>query len=275
MRPRGPRLGERIGSRTGTPARRLALGTSTEAGGQAGHRVGKLAALGIVHGRWLDVGCASGHYTIALGEAGADSVVGIDIAEERLAEARRRWANTDDVTFHVQDIEDSTFSDASFDGILLNEVLEHVPSEERALAEMWRLLVDGGHLCVFSPNRWFPFEGHRLLVGSRELRPPVPVVPWLPRRATQRYMVARNYWPRELRRLVTDAGFETVYLGSAFPRFGIYKWLPESLIPAWRAAIPTLETLPLICRFGVSTLVVARKIPAAAGSPSRSAAGSS
>jgi ubiquinone/menaquinone biosynthesis C-methylase UbiE len=201
--------------------------------------------------------------------------VGIDIEEERLAEARRRWTNTDDVTFHVQDIEDSTFPDALFDGILLNEVLEHVPSEEQTLAEVWRLLVDGGYLCVFSPNRWFPFEGHRLIVGSRELRPPVPVVPWLPRRATQRYMVARNYWPRELRTLVTDAGFETVYIGSAFPRFGTYKWLPESLIPAWRAAIPRLETLPLVRRFGVSTLVVARKISAAAGSPSGSAVGSS
>lgn len=243
----------------GSP-RRFALGTSTEGGGQSVHRVRKLAALGIVHGPWVDFGCASGHYTVALREAGADSVVGVDIVEERVREARRRWGDIDRVEFLCADIERAPFPDASFGGGgSLNEVLEHVANQENALSEMRRILAVGGYLAVFSPNRWFPFEGHKLVIGSRALRPPLPLVPWLPRVVTQRFMVARNYWPRELKKLVDEAEFTIIYLGFAFPLFGTYRALPGIVIPRWRSAVPTLETLPLIRHFGVSTLVVGQK----------------
>jgi ubiquinone/menaquinone biosynthesis C-methylase UbiE len=254
-----PSIGStRKGGSGGSP-RRFALGTSTAAGGQATHRIQKLAGLQIVHGRWLDAGCASGHYTVALRAAGAESVIGIDIADERVREANKRWSDVAAVEFLWADIENAPFPDASFDGILLNEVLEHVTDQEKALREMARVLVSGGFLAVFSPNRWFPFEGHRLVIGSRELQPPLPLVPWLPRSVTQPFMVARNYWPRELKRLVEEAGFTTLHLGFAYPLFGTYRALPRVLIPGWRAAVATLETLPFIRHFGVSTLVVGQK----------------
>ena len=52
------------------------------------------------------------------------------------------------------------FSDATFDGAFVNEVLEHVEDEHVALGEIHRVLKSGAHVVVISPNRWFPLEGH-------------------------------------------------------------------------------------------------------------------
>ncbi|MDQ1394615.1 MAG: hypothetical protein QOF30_3592 [Acidimicrobiaceae bacterium] len=47
------------------------------------------------------------------------------------------------------------FSDASFDRVIAAEVLEHVPEDRRAIAELVRVLRPGGTMAVTVP-RWFP-----------------------------------------------------------------------------------------------------------------------
>jgi hypothetical protein len=55
---------------------------------------GRIASYVPITGQWLDCGCADGSYSVALKDAGAGLVVGTDIEEPRIAEARRRWAGT-------------------------------------------------------------------------------------------------------------------------------------------------------------------------------------
>ena len=52
---------------------------------------------------------------------------------------------------YVSDIAQIPAPDAAFDAIVCTEVLEHVPSPERAVAEMSRLLAPGGRLLLTAP----------------------------------------------------------------------------------------------------------------------------
>ena len=229
------------------------------------YRLGRLASYVPITGRWLDCGCAEGDYTVALKAAGADSVVGTDIESARVADAQQRWAEVAGVEFVAAPAERLPLPDASVDGVLLNEVLEHVADQELTLSELRRVLVPGGVIVVFSPNRWFPFEGHGAVIGKWEIGVPVPLIPWLPQRLTARTMTARNYWPRQLAAIVRDAGFEVLQLDYALPLFTKYRWLPPFLIDWYTEALPRLDQRRWIRKFGVSTIVVAAK-PRAAGS---------
>jgi SAM-dependent methyltransferase len=234
-------------------------GGSTAAGGVAEYRLDKLIKLIGISGEWLDCGCCDGEYTVGLRERGAQHVIGSDIAEDRVARARERWQGRDGIEFLTAEAESLPFADGRFNGVLLNEVLEHVVDQQRSLAEMRRVLASGGHLAVFSPNRWFPFEGHGMIFRGKNFGSPVPILPWMPRSLSLPLMKARNYWPYELRGLVAGAGFEIVHVGFAFPLFGHYPWLPRATIDAYLRELPRIERLPLVRRLGVSTLVVGRR----------------
>ncbi|MBV9828398.1 MAG: class I SAM-dependent methyltransferase [Alphaproteobacteria bacterium] len=233
-------------------------GGSTAGRTNVEYRLAKLASYNLLKGVWLDCGCADGGYTNALVEWGVDKAVGVDPDEERVHQARLNSRSVA-VEFHRC----STllpFPDMSFDGVLLNEVLEHVEDEAATLREIKRVLKPAGHLVVMSPNRFFPFEGHGLRVAGVNLPFPVPLVPWLPKSWVLPLMAARNYWPHELKQLVVDAGLKIVDAGYVLPVFEVYPWIPKRLISAYRRMMPAIERTPLR-RFGVSTLVVATRRP--------------
>ena len=85
-------------------------------------------------------------------------------------------------------------------------VLEHVPDERAALAEMRRILRPRGKLIISVPNRWWIFETHGadlpLLPWNR-----VPLVSWWPKKLHDRWARARIYRRREIERLLVQAGF--------------------------------------------------------------------
>lgn len=100
--------------------------------------------------RILDLGCAFGHGTARL--ARRYHVEGIDPSSAYIARARRRHPN---IHFQIGQAQALPYADASFDAVVMLDVLEHLPSgtECRALAEVSRVLRPGG-LCVLStPNR--------------------------------------------------------------------------------------------------------------------------
>jgi ubiquinone/menaquinone biosynthesis C-methylase UbiE len=75
-------------------------------------------------------------------------VVASDIAEQALAEGRRR-ASEDNLLFAAADAERLTFADGAFDRVLCGLGLMFFPDVPQALAEMRRVLKPGG-LAVFS-----------------------------------------------------------------------------------------------------------------------------
>lgn len=224
------------------------------------YRLGKIRDLGLLTGEWLDCGCADGGYTVALVDLGAKSAVGVDIQEEQIVQDRERERAHPSIRFLRASAESLPFPEASFDGVLLNEVLEHVTDEVQALREIHRVLRPGGYLIVMSPNRWFPFEGHGMHIGQHKIGFPVPLLPWIPSRIARRFMEARNYWPHELRDLVCNEGFVIYTTGFVWPVFEVYPWLPHPVIRRYRDLVPVLERIPFIRRFGISIFIVARKL---------------
>jgi ubiquinone/menaquinone biosynthesis C-methylase UbiE len=248
-----------IASRNGTQPVRIERGTSTAFPIQVDYRLGKLDALRLGRGRWLDCGCAGGEYTLALGERNADFTVGVDVELDRVGLALRLAGSRSKIRFGCATTENLPFRDGSFDGVLLNEVLEHVADEERSLNEIYRVLVPGGTLALMSPNRLFPVEGHGMIIGKTAIDVSIPLLPWLPARIASRFMRARNYWPGELRRMVSEAGFSVVSVTSLFPVFERYPLLPRRITTWYRNVLPWLERIPGVRRCGLSTFIVARR----------------
>lgn len=73
------------------------------------------------------------------------------------------------------------FPDDSVDAIISNMVFEHVPDEERLIAETARVLSEDGVFVSICPNRAWPGDGHGYPVG----------MPWLPSAVGNR--VAKPY----------------------------------------------------------------------------------
>jgi SAM-dependent methyltransferase len=212
----------------------------------------------------LDCGCGAGAYVLAFLAMGADAQ-GIEYCAEKVVQFRR--LGHDPARVQQGNLEQITFPDASFDFALLNEVLEHVPDDARAVSEVYRVLKPGGTLVVFSPNRLFPFETHGVtLARSRRVLPPyLPFVPYVPLGLGRRLFRfhARNYFPWELRGLLTRARFRIVHRTWLWQTFENISGHQPALIrwsrPVLRLAANTLERLPGVCCLGVSQVLVVRK----------------
>ena len=212
--------------------------------------------------RILDCGCGAGEYVHALQRLGADAW-GVEFSPDKIASARP------EVTGRLfrGDLQDIGVAGSSVDVALLNEVLEHVPDDRRALREVHRVLKPGGILVVFSPNRRYPFETHGARWRGSTVRVAhyVPLIPYLPLGLSRKVLDfwARNYWPGELRGLVQQAGFtirQTDYVWQTFE--GISHNQPRviaRLSPLLRKAVRVLEGIPGVRSLGASQLIIAVK----------------
>lgn len=98
----------------------------------------------------LDVGCGAGGNIKILGEFGA--VTGLDISEEALKFAKTRGVFKNLVQGNAERL---PFPDNTFDLISALDVLEHVPDDQQALREIFRVLKKGGLALITVPaHRW-------------------------------------------------------------------------------------------------------------------------
>jgi SAM-dependent methyltransferase len=99
--------------------------------------------------RWLDVGCGTGVLTqTILAHAAPASVTGID-PSERFIDYARRHTPQPRASLRTGSAESLPFSDDLFDAVVAGLVLNFVPSPERALAEMRRVLRPEGTGAVY------------------------------------------------------------------------------------------------------------------------------
>ena len=186
--------------------------------------------------RVLDAGCGMGFYLMAMARLRNLSLVGVDEWWERLAWARREAVPASLLSGNLYKL---PFDGASFDSVLLSEVLEHVDDEQSALRELIRVLKPGGVLAISVPHAHFPFWWDPInriwtgLGGSPIRRGPL-VGLWTNHE--------RLYFPEALAEAVLAAGFEIERLQQAthhafafshFLVYGIGKPLLErNLLPA-------------------------------------------
>jgi ubiquinone/menaquinone biosynthesis C-methylase UbiE len=213
----------------------------------------------------IDCGCGSGGYVLELLKLGCDAW-GVEYSQEKVRHFKQTAKEPDRV--NSGDLEQIKFRESTFDIALLNEVLEHVPDDQKALTEICRILKRGGMLVVFSPNRLYPFETHGVSwksSGRRVLPYRTLFVPYLPVRFGKWFLDyhARNYFPSELKRMVCDAGFEVThrtYMWQTFENIsGSQPRLIRVLSPLLRQVSFALKRIPLLRAFGVSQVIFAKK----------------
>lgn len=101
--------------------------------------------------RLLDIGCGPGTFIGNLQESG--TAIGIDIAEEQIYYAKKRYGQRHRFFRHME-AENLLFRSDSFDVVTLIEVVEHLPVEQctQLLQEAIRVLKPGGRILVSTPN---------------------------------------------------------------------------------------------------------------------------
>jgi len=143
--------------------------------------------------RVLDLGSGTGYPALlaaqAVGRGGG--VVGLDLAEEMLAVARRKAASrgVSNVTFQAADITTLPFEPASFDAVISRFCLMFLPEIPTALAEIARVLKPAGYLAaaVWSAPENNPFITipMNVLKSYLALPPPDPEQPGIFRLAKE------------------------------------------------------------------------------------------
>jgi SAM-dependent methyltransferase len=100
----------------------------------------------------LDIGCGDAGVPIAFAEAGARAA-GVEVDLRALGRGRvRAEEHGVDVTLLASAAEALPFPEASFDLVILDNVLEHVRDRPGTLAEIRRVLRPGGFLYLVTPK---------------------------------------------------------------------------------------------------------------------------
>ncbi|MFE7717689.1 class I SAM-dependent methyltransferase [Nocardia rhizosphaerihabitans] len=113
--------------------------------------------------RVIDVGCGAGRHAFQAYRRGADVVAfdqnaadlaDVDVMFEAMAAAGEapEYAKAETVRGDALDL---PYGDGEFDVVIASEILEHVPEDDRAVAELARVVKPGGSLAVTVP-RWLP-----------------------------------------------------------------------------------------------------------------------
>jgi SAM-dependent methyltransferase len=165
----------------------------------------------------IDVGCGAGRHAFEAYRRGAD-VVAFDRAESELrsvdtilqamAEAGEVPA-TASAKVVLGDALSLPYADETFDCVIASEILEHIPQDDAAIAELIRVLRVGGTLVVTVP-RWLPERVCWLLSDEYHSNEGGHV---------------RIYRASELRDKITSGGMELTHAHHAHALHSPFWWL--------------------------------------------------
>ena len=103
------------------------------------YRIGQGAAV-------LELGCGTGDIWVGREDMAAKcaKLVLSDFSEGMLAQARKNLRAQKGISYSVVDIQDIPFGDGTFDIVIANMMLYHVPDIQKGLAEVRRVLKENG-----------------------------------------------------------------------------------------------------------------------------------
>jgi SAM-dependent methyltransferase len=165
--------------------------------------------------RVLDLGCGTGRHTYAALKRGAH-VVAVDLDLSLLEEVAVMCTSLSDTgeapleasaSFVQADATRLPFADDSFDRVIVSEVLEHIPQDDKAISEIARVLDPRGRAAITVP-RWWPERicwalsdeyhanegGHVRIYRSEELANGLERNGLRPRRAHYAHALHSPYW---------------------------------------------------------------------------------
>ncbi|MBL4890211.1 MAG: class I SAM-dependent methyltransferase [Candidatus Lindowbacteria bacterium] len=109
----------------------------------------------------LDVGCNSGHSLRAFEKLGAGKVVGIEYDPQRYATSQYMLEchSSSAKVCHASILDDNVIDQCgggNFDLITCFDVIEHLPTPDKAIANFSQLLRPGGRVILTIANRYYP-----------------------------------------------------------------------------------------------------------------------
>ena len=174
-------------------------------------------------GTLLEIGCGKGIHLIGLAGR-CERAIGTDASGEMVRIARRdaadsRWSERLEVRVDRAEVL-ATVADGSADAVLCVGALEHMLDRPRVLAQVHRVLCDGGRFVCLTPNGdycWYQSLAPRLGLDTRHL-------------STDRFLT-----PAELRELAAEAGL-------VFERLERWRFIPKGDIPpVWGGVLHGLD----------------------------------
>lgn len=144
-------------------------------------------------GRLLEIGCGMGTDLLQLARRNM-KVTGIDLTEEGIALAQKRFEMYKlPAELKIDDAENLSFADNSFDVVYSFGVLHHTPDTQKAIEEVLRVLKPGGlAVIMLYHRRSFNYLVHRLLNAPFDGN-------W-----KDRCPIERTYTKRELQEMFRD-----------------------------------------------------------------------
>ncbi len=112
--------------------------------------------------RILDIGAGGGGKSVSYAVRGAKEVVGIDMMEEFVDQAKEfaKEKSVNNCEFILENAEATHFDEDSFDICIMNDVFEHLQNPEKVLKETYRVLKTGGKIFINSPPYFHPYGAH-------------------------------------------------------------------------------------------------------------------
>lgn len=117
----------------------------------------------------LDIGTGNGKI-ISLISKSCGEAISVDLLDERVAK--------DGYDFKIVKNEKLPFEDNSFDVVITNHVIEHVPNQKLHMEEITRVLKKGGVVYLATPNKYWLTDPHYKL----------PLLSWFPRKISAMYL---------------------------------------------------------------------------------------
>ena len=126
-------------------------------------------------------------------------------------------------------------SERSFDLVTLRMVAEHISEPDLAVAALARLVRPGGHVVIYTPNRWSPVSLAAAMIPNR-LHQPITKLLWRTKEEDVFPTFYRMNTRKELRTHFEKGGFKEVafaYLDSCYT-FQRFRWSCYLELALWR-----------------------------------------
>ncbi len=124
--------------------------------------------------RVMEIGCGEGGVLKAFTERNC-KVVGVDLSPERVAKAERYMQEYVDkglarfIAKNIYDVDfEKDFANA-FDVIILKDSIEHIPDQEKIIAQLHKYLAKDGVIFFGFPPWYMPFGGHQQICKNKWL----------------------------------------------------------------------------------------------------------
>lgn len=160
----------------------------------------------------LEIGTGSGRYAVAFARDLPRSVVtATDIVPASIEIAQRLAEEVDvkNIRFEIADAEALPYADDTFTVVFSDAVIQHVPDQARAVAEMVRVVQPGGLVVLAVVN------GKSVHALIRNLQSLLGI--------KNEYGSEKFYSHADLRQLMRDAGLRVEVETGFYPAYGIYR----------------------------------------------------